>query len=99
MSDKDETNVVDINKHRNKKSEFDIEKDPTMETVLKLSDDIDDVLEDYLNIGISFELVASVLANRLGTLLSAGKAAGIQDMTDLCVDILLKEAEFKQDPT
>lgn len=96
MSDKD--NLFDIEKQRKKKENKESPADPTTDIVLNMSDDIDDTLEAYLDLGLPFELVASVLANRLGMLLSAGKAAGAQDVTDLCVDIVLKEASMTEKP-
>lgn len=87
--DKEKSNVIDLSAKRNKQQD---NADPKVDDVICLSDDLDDVLNEYLEYGVAPDLVAAVLANRLGTLLSAMKEAGIDDPIEIYLDIVSREA-------
>lgn len=92
--DKEKSNVVDLSSRRNKTP---ASANPEVEAVILLSDDIDDVLNEYLASGTPPDITAAVLANRLGTLLAAMSEAGISDPIEIYLDIVAREALGKHD--
>lgn len=92
MTDEKEpkSNIVDI--FSRKKNQ---EHDADVEAVLHLSDDLDDVLNEYIEAGVGPDLVAAVLANRLGVLLAAMKSAGMTDPVQIYLDIVSQTSEEK----
>jgi hypothetical protein len=92
-NDKKKSNVVDLSARREKnKSDIKPDVDPEVEAVMLLSDDIDDILNEYLGAGMQPDMVGAVVANRLGVLLAAMKQAGIEDPVELYLDIVYREA-------
>jgi len=92
-NDKKKSNVVDLSARREKnKPDIKPDVDPEVEAVMLLSDDIDDILNEYLGAGMQPDMVAAVVANRLGVLLAAMKQAGIEDPVELYLDIVYREA-------
>lgn len=84
------SNIVDI--FSRKKNQ---DQDSDAEAVLHLSDDLDDVLNEYIEVGMAPDLVAAVLANRLGVLLAAMKNAGMTDPVQIYLDIVSQTSEEK----
>lgn len=88
-NDKKKSNVVDLSARREKNKP---ETDPDVEAVMLLSDDIDDILNEYLAAGMQPDMVGAVLSNRLGVLLAAMKQAGLEDPVEIYLDIVYREA-------
>ena len=88
--DKKDDNVVDIF------SRLPTEENPKTSALMRLSDDIDDVLNAYLSAGMSPDMVAAVISNRLGTLISAMRDAGIDDPVDIYTQIVIDTVEGKK---
>ena len=92
-NDKKKSNVVDLSARREKnKSDIKSDIDPEVEAVMLLSDDIDDILNEYLGAGMQPDMVGAVVANRLGVLLAAMKQAGMEDPVEIYLDIVYREA-------
>ena len=92
-NDKKKSNVVDLSARREKnKSDIKSDIDPEVEAVMLLSDDIDDILNEYLGAGMQPDMVGAVVANRLGVLLAAMKQAGMEDPVEIYLDIFYREA-------
>jgi hypothetical protein len=89
--DKEKDNVVDIF------SKVPVDENPKTSGLMRLSDDIDDVLNAYLYSGMSPDMVAAVLSNRLGTLISAMRSAGIDDSVDVYTQIVIDTVKNEED--
>jgi hypothetical protein len=88
-NDKKKSNVVDLSARREKNKP---DLDPEVEAVMLLSDDIDDILNEYLGAGMQPDMVGAVVANRLGVLIAAMKQAGLEDSVEIYLDIVYREA-------
>ena len=89
MDQNDDDNVIDIF------SKQVPETNPRTSGLMRMSDDIDAVLNGYLQAGMSPDMVAAVVANRLGTLLAAMRDAGIDDPVDVYTGIVVDTFEKK----
>jgi len=69
--------------------------DADLEIIMNMSDDIDDVVNGYIEIGIHPDAIAAILANRLGVLLAAMNSAGISDPIQIYLDIVADTAKEK----
>ena len=87
-NDKDnDDNVIDIFSKQSP------EINPRTSSLMRMSDDIDAVLNGYLQAGMSPDMVAAVVANRLGTLLSAMRDAGLDDPVEVYTQIVVDTFE------
>lgn len=81
-----------LTKNKQKSTPNDKNDTKEIDMILNMSDEMDDVVKHYLDNGVTFQAVAAVMANRLGTLLSAGKKTNAPDITDLCIDVVIRES-------
>lgn len=89
--DKRDDNVVDISSRLSSK------ESAKTSSLMSLSDHIDGVLNAYLTGGMSPDMVAAVMANRLGTLISAMRDAGVDDSVDMYMQIVKDTVDSRKD--